>query len=390
MSQDTTATGSAAAPPRDPAPATIRAKVSGTALRAGDAVIGLGLGLLLSISWYAIAGRDPVPDADQLAQGPAQHADTQLPEQAGDLAVAGHPAGDRVPAPPSRSTVRDIAAAPVVNIDQPRSGDPVIVETKSWRFVYRVLGRSAASNPDVVGQQVAKAVAGSPTQPLMKLTACLPRHRSSHQKPSRKDLTSTLLASDVSNTCDRLAVPGSGSVVWPVPASMKDTDRHNYGQTGAHWSSRHTGTDFSVPCGTPVTAATSGTIIIDHSSGWAGPNLVQVSTGPGKLTTWYAHMEKVTVAAGQRVAAGQQIGLAGAEGNTTGCHLHFEVHPQGGTIYQDDSDPSSWLAEHVVQTPQRIPVPAVVRLRESQRPSTQRPTSRSTRPTASPRRPVPA
>ena len=78
-------------------------------------------------------------------------------------------------------------------------------------------------------------------------------------------------------------------------------------------------------------------------------------------------MEKVTVAAGQRVAAGQQIGLAGAEGNTTGCHLHFEVHPEGGTIYQDDSDPSSWLAENLVQKPRTPPVPAVVRLREAHR-----------------------
>ena len=54
--------------------------------------------------------------------------------------------------------------------------------------------------------------------------------------------------------------------------------------------------------------------------------------------------------------AGQQIGEVGDLGNATGCHLHFEVHPRGGSIYQDDVDPSAWLKAHVGRDDGTVPV----------------------------------
>ncbi|MBO0731791.1 MAG: M23 family metallopeptidase, partial [Acidimicrobiaceae bacterium] len=142
----------------------------------------------------------------------------------------------------------------------------------------------------------------------------------------------------------------SGVVGWPVPAQWVRSDAHNYGQTGSHWASFHTGTDFEVPLGTPVLAATSGVVHLESGGGWswAGRWLVQVQTaGPGSLTTWYAHMEQLSVTEGQYVTVGQQLGLSGAEGNVTGPHLHFEVHPHGGGYMADQVDPSTWLAQHV-------------------------------------------
>lgn len=135
----------------------------------------------------------------------------------------------------------------------------------------------------------------------------------------------------------------AGTVVWPVD---KTTDRRNYGNSGSSWARGHTGTDFSIGCGTPVRAAHGGTIVIDTTQAWAGPWLVKVTTGPAALTTWYAHMQKVTVRAGETVAGGQIIGEVGTEGNSTGCHLHFEVHPRNGSIYADGIDPSPWLDQH--------------------------------------------
>jgi len=163
-------------------------------------------------------------------------------------------------------------------------------------------------------------------------------------------VTSALLANGASTTCDQAVMVSPGSVVWPVPASMANSNLNNFGETGPNWSSYHTGTDFSVPCGTPVYAATDGAVVVDHTQSWAGPNLVKVSTGPGHLTTWYAHMQTVTVQDGQTVIAGQQIGEVGAEGNATGCHLHFELHPRGGSIYEDATDPTPWLAANVGKT----------------------------------------
>lgn len=136
-------------------------------------------------------------------------------------------------------------------------------------------------------------------------------------------------------------------VVYPVPAQYIGTDSHNWHDTGRYWTKWHTGTDFSAPCGTTVYAAHAGTIEIDTSQGWAGRQLVKVTSGAGSLTTWYAHMQNVTVSRGQTVAAGEPIGQVGKEGNSSGCHLHFEVHLENGSIYGPDNvDPSSWLVEN--------------------------------------------
>jgi len=139
----------------------------------------------------------------------------------------------------------------------------------------------------------------------------------------------------------------AGNVVYPLLPTAAVLDLHNFGDSGEHWSHGHTGTDLSAPCGTPVVAVTAGTVIIRTDQAWAGNWLVEVSTGPGSLTTWYGHMQTLDVTAGQTVQAGQQLGQVGDLGNATGCHLHFEVHPAGGSMYEDDVDPSAWLAQHV-------------------------------------------
>lgn len=143
-------------------------------------------------------------------------------------------------------------------------------------------------------------------------------------------------------------VSADAATVYPVSPSLKWSNRDNWGGHGANWSSWHTGTDFSLPCGTPVVTAHAGTVQIESGQGWAGRWLVKVTAGPGELTTWYAHMQSVAVEDGAAVRPGQQLGAVGAEGNATGCHLHFEVHTRGGSIYGSDNvDPTRWLEERV-------------------------------------------
>jgi murein DD-endopeptidase MepM/ murein hydrolase activator NlpD len=159
----------------------------------------------------------------------------------------------------------------------------------------------------------------------------------------------SLVTAGAGPSCDQvLLASGSGEVVYPVHGDFRWSDNRNWGDAGSRWDNWHTGTDFSAPCGTPVLAATSGTVEIMSGESWAGRWLVKVVTGPESVATWYAHMQQLDVRAGDQVLAGQQIGEVGNLGNATGCHLHFEVHLQNGSIYgPDNTDPSRWLTDAV-------------------------------------------
>jgi murein DD-endopeptidase MepM/ murein hydrolase activator NlpD len=85
----------------------------------------------------------------------------------------------------------------------------------------------------------------------------------------------------------------------------------------------HAGLDFRGPVGSPIHAAAQGTVsFVGQRSGYG--NVVEVSHGNGLLTR-YAHMSAFRAAVGQRVRAGDVIGLIGSSGRSTGPHLHFEV-----------------------------------------------------------------
>ena len=97
--------------------------------------------------------------------------------------------------------------------------------------------------------------------------------------------------------------------------------------SGQMSSSNHRGIDLAIAQGTPVVAAESGTVTrAEYNDGYG--MCVFISHGDG-LETRYAHMSQINVDLGQKVVRGQQIGLVGSTGNSTGPHLHFEVLVNG-------------------------------------------------------------
>jgi murein DD-endopeptidase MepM/ murein hydrolase activator NlpD len=85
----------------------------------------------------------------------------------------------------------------------------------------------------------------------------------------------------------------------------------------------HSGLDFKGPIGAPIYAAAAGTVsFVGGQQGYG--NTVEIDHGNG-LMTRYAHMSAFRSVPGQRVEAGQVIGLIGNTGRSTGPHLHFEV-----------------------------------------------------------------
>jgi len=98
----------------------------------------------------------------------------------------------------------------------------------------------------------------------------------------------------------------------------------------------HNGYDLSCPQGTPIYAAGDGVV---EFAGWnkGYGNLTRIDHGGG-LSTRYGHQSKLQVKTGQRVKAGQLIGLVGSTGMSTGPHLHFEVRVKGTPV-----DPGLYL-----------------------------------------------
>ncbi|MGW7519285.1 M23 family metallopeptidase [Streptomyces sp. NPDC054796] len=108
-----------------------------------------------------------------------------------------------------------------------------------------------------------------------------------------------------------------------------------YGSAGVNWMSIHTGIDFPVSYGTPVKAATDGTVSTKWDMSYGNMAVVTAKDG---TETWYCHLSSTKIRSGE-VKAGETIAYSGNSGNSTGPHLHFEVRPGGGSAV----DPLPWL-----------------------------------------------
>ncbi|MDP4024233.1 M23 family metallopeptidase [Methylobacterium sp. NEAU 140] len=98
----------------------------------------------------------------------------------------------------------------------------------------------------------------------------------------------------------------------------------------------HTGLDLKAEYGAPARATAAGVVTAAERSGGYG-NMVEIDHGHG-LTTRFGHLARIGVRPGQRVAAGETIGLVGSTGRSTGAHLHYETRIDG-----DPVDPQRFL-----------------------------------------------
>jgi sortase (surface protein transpeptidase) len=115
----------------------------------------------------------------QLAQGPGHYLDTAMPGQEGNFALAGHRVG---------------RGSPFLDLDRMQPGDPIVVETSDYWYVYRVLGDPAAGSFDgdpsgIPGQQIVRpenvevisptpggAADGATSGAYLTLTTCHPKY----------------------------------------------------------------------------------------------------------------------------------------------------------------------------------------------------------------------
>lgn len=81
--------------------------------------------------------------------------------------------------------------------------------------------------------------------------------------------------------------------------------------------------------GAAIAAATSGTVVFAGGNACCSYGLYVVIMSPDGIETLYGHLSSISVSAGETVAQGQQIGVIGDSGYSTGTHLHFEVIDNG-------------------------------------------------------------
>ena len=129
--------------------------------------------------------------------------------------------------------------------------------------------------------------------------------------------------------------PNTGTGTAVAPTSGRFTTCYEM-----RWGTMHYGVDIAAPIGTPIYSPLAGRVLR------AGPATgfglaVYVQHDDGSVTV-YGHINDYFVRAGQRVSAGEVIAEVGNTGQSTGPHLHFEVHTDG--MYRGRTNPIPWLA----------------------------------------------
>ena len=131
------------------------------------------------------------------------------------------------------------------------------------------------------------------------------------------------------------SAPGAGPPgSWTRPITGPITS--GFGQ---RWGRLHAGVDIGAPTGTPVYAASNGTVVAAGPANGYG-KWVKLSH-PGGISTVYGHISSWTVTVGQAVQPGQLIAHSGNEGRSTGPHLHFEIRVNITPV-----DPVAFYAAH--------------------------------------------
>lgn len=122
-------------------------------------------------------------------------------------------------------------------------------------------------------------------------------------------------------------MPVVSSGHWTRPAAGRFTSGFGGRDIGPIGSKNHLGVDIANSIGTPVVAAADGVVsYVGSMNGYGNVVMVTHSIEGQLFTTTYAHLSGFNTSVGASVSKGQQIARLGNSGNSTGPHVHFEIH----------------------------------------------------------------
>lgn len=247
--------------------------------------------------------------------------------------MLGHDAATAYPGEPHSML---LVAGSGVSPPAPPAGSTLTVATGYGVFHYQVSDNSMVTPgspmpPEIPGLRLLVALSGGWRMTTAAMVAEDPQTRAVLSEETAVAEAQAALASSAGTVA-----PAAGQLHWPcsgpITQGFGPTDlgiEFPYVYQGVEYPHFHTGVDLGVPLGTPIGAAADGVVVL------AGTNVVDgrpvgygtyvVVAHGGGLDTLYAHLSRLDVIAGQRVHAGELLGLSGSTGNSTGPHLHFEV-----------------------------------------------------------------
>ncbi|MFI2369209.1 peptidoglycan DD-metalloendopeptidase family protein [Streptomyces sp. NPDC018833] len=243
------------------------------------------------------------------------------------FAAAAAPAGKK--APKTYTVVAGDYLAKIADEQDVRGG---------WKRLYNDNRRAIGADPALIHPGLELTIGAKSTAKND------PEPRDASEARSSRDASRTAPAPKApakKAPAEKAATPASSGWTAPVEGGISTP----YRASGAMWSSGyHTGVDFIAGSGTSVKSVGPGTVV---SAGWSGSygNEVVIQHGDGTYSQ-YAHLSSLSVSSGQSVSGGEQIGLSGSTGNSTGPHLHFEIRTSPS--YGSDIDPVAYLRQHGV------------------------------------------
>jgi murein DD-endopeptidase MepM/ murein hydrolase activator NlpD len=203
-------------------------------------------------------------------------------------------------------TVRDGDWLSTIARDQTDLCPPEADIATCWEPLYEANKAVVGPSPDVL-------------VPGEKITLTGGRHRA-----PEPDSTPAPSAPAASTTDTTASAPQTASVANPLPGAKVTSG------FGTRNGVLHAGVDLAAPLGSHIHAAVGGTVISAGPASGFG-HWVRIRDTDGTVYV-YGHMyaSGIHVSVGQTVTAGDYIADEGADGDSTGPHLHFEVHPNGG------------------------------------------------------------
>ncbi len=162
---------------------------------------------------------------------------------------------------------------------------------------------------------------------MVVVSARLPRSNVVVTRPQSASASASVPAS---------SAPASARIAghaWPVAKHASQYISSGYGMRTDpfHGKQRfHGGIDIAVDAGTPVLASADGLVTAVGPNGGLGRH-VSIQHASGEVSM-YGHLSREDVRVGQRVRQGQQVGLVGSTGRSTGAHLDYRIKQQGRTV----------------------------------------------------------